>query len=66
MATGESRYGDGDLLAVPAISVEFTIAPLRSEGRLVGLVAIVRDVTERYEKMRALKRKLAEIATPPA
>jgi PAS domain S-box-containing protein len=73
MATGESRYGDGDLLAVPAlrrdgatISVEFTIAPLRSEGRLVGLVAIVRDVTERYEEMRALKRKLAEIATPPA
>ena len=73
MASGESRYGDGDLLAVPAlrrdgatISVEFTIAPLRSEGRLVGLVAVVRDVTERFEEMRALKRKLAEIATPPA
>jgi PAS domain S-box-containing protein len=73
MATGESRYGDGDLLAVPAlrrdgatISVEFTIAPLRSEGRLVGLVAIVRDVTKRFEEMRALKRKLAEITKPPA
>jgi PAS domain S-box-containing protein len=73
MATGESRYGDGDLLAVPAlrqdgatISVEFTIAPLRSEGRLIGLVAIVRDVTKRFEEMRALKRKLAEITKPPA
>ena len=73
MATGESRYGDGDLLAVPAlrrdgatISVEFTITPLRSEGRMVGLVAIVRDVTQRFEEMRALKRKLAAIATPPA
>jgi len=72
MATGESRYGDGDLLAVPAlrrdgatISVEFTIAPLRGEGRLVGLVAIVRDVTKRFEEMRALKRKLAEITRLP-
>ncbi len=72
MATGESRYGDGDLLAVPAlrrdgvtISVEFTIAPLRSEGRLIGLVAIIRDVTKRFEEMRALKRKLAEITKPP-
>jgi hypothetical protein len=39
---------------------------LRSEGRLVGLVAIVRDVTERFEEIHALKRKLAAIATPPA
>src|SRR5499433_4290213 len=37
MATGQSRYGEGDLLSVPAlradgatISVEFTIAPLKS------------------------------------
>lgn len=71
MATGESHYGDGDLLAVPAlrrdgatISVEFTIAALRSEGRLIGLVAIVRDVTKRFEEVRALKRKLAEITKP--
>lgn len=40
MATGESRYGEADLLAVPAlrkngatISVEFTVVPLRSDGR---------------------------------
>jgi PAS domain S-box-containing protein len=67
MATGESRYGSGDVLAVPAItkagsriSVEFTIAPLRGEsGDLVGLAAIMRDVTKRFEELRQLKRELA-------
>jgi PAS domain S-box-containing protein len=66
--TGESRYGHGDILAVPAIrkdgtgiSVEFTIVPLRDEtGRLSGMAAILRDVTKRFEETRALKRKLAE------
>jgi PAS domain S-box-containing protein len=66
--TGESRYGDGDILAVPAlrqdgsgISVEFTIVPLRDEtGRLSGMAAILRDVTKRFEETRALKQKLAE------
>ena len=65
MASGESRYGHGDILAVPAItkagnkiSVEFTIVPLRGEGgQLVGLAAIMRDVTERFEEMRKLKRR---------
>jgi PAS domain S-box-containing protein len=64
---GESRYGAGDILAVPGIakdgtglSIEFTIVPLRNEGgALAGLVAIMRDVTKRFEEMRALKRKLA-------
>lgn len=67
MAGGESRYGEGDVLAVPAmrkdgtrISVEFTIAPLRDEsGGLTGLVAVLRDVTKRFEEVRALRRKLA-------
>lgn len=70
MKTGESRYGKGDLLAVPAvtkdgsqISVEFTIIPLRSKtDELVGLAAIMRDVTTRYQEMRALKQKLAKTA----
>jgi len=68
--SGESRYGHGDVLAVPgikkggvAISIEFTIAPLRNEaGELIGLAAILRDVSKRFEEMRALKRKLAEAA----
>jgi len=68
MATGESRYGEADLLSVPAlrkdgvtISVEFTVVPLRSEGRIVGMAAIMRDVTKRFEETRALKRKLSEL-----
>jgi PAS domain S-box-containing protein len=66
--SGESRYGQGDILAVPGIkqggagvSIEFTIVPLRDEaGELTGLGAIMRDVTKRFEEMRALRQKLAE------
>jgi PAS domain S-box-containing protein len=67
IATGESRYGEGDLLSVPAlrkdgatISVEFTIVPLKDEaGAMTGMLAIMRDVTARFEEMRALRRKAA-------
>ena len=70
MQTGESRYGDGDLLSVPArrndgatVSIEFTIFPLKDEaGHMVGMAAIMRDVTERFEEMRSLKRKLSGAA----
>ena len=66
---GESRYGQGDVLAVPGItksgaivSLEFTIMPLRgTTGGLIGLAAIMRDVTKRFEEMRALKRTLANM-----
>ena len=69
METGLSRYGEGDLLSVPAlrkdgttISVEFTIVLLKSEPVGVrGIVAIMRDVTQRFEEMRQLRRKLAEV-----
>jgi PAS domain S-box-containing protein len=72
MEGGESRYGHGDILAVPGIrkdgagiSVEFTIVPLTDEaGRLNGVAAIMRDVTRRFEEVRALKRKLADAAKP--
>src|SRR6185436_7659032 len=67
METGESRYGHGDILAVPGItkdgngiSIEFTIVPLRVAGEIIGLAAIIRDVTNRFEELRTLKRKLAE------
>lgn len=67
MATGETRYGAGDLLAVPAvtkdgrqISVEFTIIRLQdAERRVCGMAAILRDVTARFEELRQLKRELA-------
>ena len=70
METGESHYGHGDLLSVPAltkggrrVSVEFTIVMLKDEqNRPIGTVAILRDVTERFEESRKLKRQLAEAA----
>ena len=71
MATGHSRYGESDVLAVPAlrkdgtaISVEFTIVPLQENGRLIAIAAIMRDVSKRFEETRALKRKLAELTRP--
>ncbi len=66
MRTGRTRYGAGDLLAVPAlrkggarISVEFTIVPFGGgDGRMVGIAAILRDVTKRFEEMKALRAEL--------
>ena len=66
--TGESRYGAGDLLSVPSIrrdgqriSVEFTIVPLKDEqGRMTGMAAVMRDVTKRFDEMKALRQKLSE------
>ena len=69
MASGESRYGEGDLLAVPSlradgerISVEFTIALLRDDaGEITGMAAIMRDVTKRFQETQLLRRQLAEV-----
>lgn len=66
IATGESRYSGGDTLSVPAlrndgaqISVEFTITPLRdAAGAITGLAAVMRDVTARFEEMKALRRQV--------
>jgi PAS domain S-box-containing protein len=68
VATGQTRYGAGDLLAVPSItkdgrqiSVEFTITVLRDPNQLViGIAAILRDVTARFEETKRLKRQLAD------
>lgn len=68
MLTGVSRYGAGDLLSVPSltrdgarISVEFTIVPLVDPvGGMMGTVAVLRDVTARFEELKKLRRKIAE------
>ncbi|MES2599485.1 MAG: PAS domain-containing protein [Pseudomonadota bacterium] len=72
MTTGESRYGAGDLLSVPAltksgqrISVEFTITMLSDGGgRPDGTVSILRDVTKSFAEKLALKREVAELRRP--
>jgi PAS domain S-box-containing protein len=72
MQSGTTRYGAGEILAVPAmrkdgrrISIEFTILPFRDEaGQMTGIAAILRDVTTRFEEMQALRRRLAERPAP--
>ena len=67
LATAVTRYGAGSLLSVPAIrkngsrlSVEFTILPFHGEaGKIVGMAAIMRDVTTRFEEMKALRKLVA-------
>ena len=74
MQTGLTRYGQGDVLAVPAlrkdgsrVSVEFTILPFRdNEGKMRGIGAILRDVTKRYRELKALKLAVAGPRTAPA
>ena len=69
MATGVSRYGRGDLLAVPAttkdgrtISIEFTIQMLRRPaGEIVGPLATIRDVTKRFQREKEMARRLKEL-----
>ena len=65
---GHSRYAEGELLSVPAIrkdgstiSVGFTITPIKDEtGKLIGMAAVMRDVTKQFQEMRELKRRLDE------
>ncbi len=68
--TGSSHYAAGDILSVPAlrkdgtrISVEFTILPFHDKtGRTLGMAAILRDVTRRFEEMRSLRAAVAAAA----
>lgn len=65
--TGRTRYGAGDVLAVPAlrkdgvrISVEFTILPFHDRtGRILGIAATLRDVTRRFEELKSLRKSVA-------
>lgn len=74
MGGRQSRYAEGALLAVPArykngrqVSVEFTILPFHDGGgKLVGIAAVMRDVTARFEEVRALRRELAVLKGQPA
>jgi len=69
MATGVSRYGRGEMLAVPAvtkdgrnISIEFTIQMLKgATGEIVGPVATIRDVTKRFQREKEMARRVKEL-----
>ena len=68
MATGVTSYGQR-LLAVPAmrkdgrrISIEFSIALLKDErGDVTGALAVVRDVTARWQAERERNARLAAL-----
>jgi PAS domain S-box-containing protein len=69
MRTGLTRYGDGQLLAVPAmaksgaqISIEFSIQLVTAaDGRIEWVVAIIRDVTNRYGREKAIRAELTAL-----
>ncbi|MEZ5491006.1 MAG: PAS domain-containing protein [Gammaproteobacteria bacterium] len=64
MQSGKAQHPADELLAVPALSksgeplsIQFTVAPVKNtEGALVGIVAVMRDVTATYAELRHLRR----------
>jgi PAS domain S-box-containing protein len=68
MATGITKYGR-DVLSVPAIrkdgtriSVEFHIILLRtSTGEVAGAVALMDEVTKRFQQQKELRARLAAL-----
>ena len=71
METGITRYGTS-LLKVPALhkdgsmlSIAFTVGMLFDENQKVnGIVAIIRDETERFAQERALKKRISDLENP--
>jgi PAS domain S-box-containing protein len=66
IATGSTPY-DRQLLAVPAlrkdgmqISLEFTVVLVHEPpGEVCGIAAVLRDVTERWQREKAMQARLA-------
>lgn len=66
MKTGVTKYGR-NVLAVPAltkggrrVSIEFNVVLLKApSGEVVGIAAILQDVTARWERDKALRQRLA-------
>jgi PAS domain S-box-containing protein len=69
MRTSQTRYGEGQVLSVPAlrkdgtrVSVAFTIVPFTdAAGAMTGIAAIMRDVTAQFEETRALRKEIAAL-----
>ncbi|MDM0114188.1 PAS domain S-box protein [Variovorax sp. J22R133] len=68
METAVTRYG-ADLLRVPALhkdghtlSIAFTVSLLQSvDGKVTGIVAIVRDESARFAEDRKLRARMTEL-----
>lgn len=68
METGQTRYAT-EVLAVPALrkdgaplSIEFTIQLVRDDaGTILGPVAVIRDVTERFKREKELRLRVKEL-----
>jgi PAS domain S-box-containing protein len=68
METGSTRYAT-ELLAAPAlrkdgtrISTEFSMTIMRNPaGEILGTAAVLRDVTARWQKEKAMTKRLAEL-----
>ena len=73
METGTTRYG-ASLLKVPALhkdggtlSIAFTVGMLFDDQHQAnGVVAVIRDETERFAQERALKKRIADLENPQA
>ncbi|MBU3605281.1 PAS domain S-box protein [Polynucleobacter sp. MWH-Creno-3A4] len=73
MKTGTTRYG-ASLLKVPALhkdgstlSIAFTVGMLFDDHHQAnGVVAVIRDETERFAQERALKKRIADLENPQA
>lgn len=70
MESGESHYSK-DLLSAPAlrkdgtrISTEFSMVLVKDEdGRVMGVAAIIRDVSARWQREKELKMRISELET---
>jgi PAS domain S-box-containing protein len=66
MRRGVTRYSEGQLLAVPAlhkdgrqVSIEFSIQLKKdADGQIEWVVAVIRDVTERFIREKNLRAQL--------
>ena len=68
MRTGVTRYG-AETLRVPALhkdghqlSIAFTVGMVRdASDRVTGIVAVIRDETERWAEEKRLRQRVAEL-----
>jgi PAS domain S-box-containing protein len=71
MSAGKTKYAEGQLLSVPAVhaegrqlSIEFSLQLLEgADSEIEWIVAVVRDVTERYhreQQLRAASRRFTD------